>query len=139
MSALVVLAFAAAATIVAAETGAPYHGWRFNPDISSAETLTVALVRGKAERIERPGPPVVTVSPLSGDVAAVHFEMVKGAHGWIVRDIYPQSSIDGAYPSECLPPIGERGDFWHSDAAFRVVVAAPAETKIAFQVMDPRN
>lgn len=39
-------------------------------------------------------------------------------------------------PSDCLPPAGERGDFWRNETRFRVVLSLPDDVRISGHVMD---
>jgi hypothetical protein len=114
----------------------PVAQWRFEPAVKSNETLSIALVRGEVERIDRAGPPLVTIASISGDASAVRFEMARDSGGWQIRDVYPQTSVGFAGMRECRAPMTDRGDFWQSDARFRIVVAAPAGMRVRVHVMD---
>jgi hypothetical protein len=114
----------------------PGGDWRWVAAPGDRRPLHVRIVRGSYRIVRREGPASVTMHVRSpeGTSDPVRFEVQYGERVTI-SDIYP-ARIRGM--RECLPPQGERGDFWSSNAVIDAVIRAPESLEVEVDVMDQR-
>ena len=78
----------------------------------------------------------IEATSATGDPAAVTFDVERAGGAVTIEDRYGRPVI--ATWRECLPPLGERGDFWTSDVVMNEVIYAPSHLTVHVEIMDPR-
>ena len=69
------------------------------------------------------------------DAVGLWIDVTNKERVYILSDRFPRRSIL-SYPTECLPPPDERGDFWLVPTKLRVTVAAPIGWPLRVMVAD---
>lgn len=95
-----------------------------------AAILDVDLVRADVRIVASPDAAMVRIVPAGP--GAVAFSSAATANGVAVHDRYPPR---GRWSKECLPPVGERGDYWTYAVPLQVTIAVPAGTRVRVRLM----
>jgi hypothetical protein len=78
----------------------------------------------------------IEATSATADPAAVTFAVERAGGAVTIEDRYARPVM--ATWRECLPPLGQRGDFWNSDVVMNAVIYAPAHLPVHVEIMDPR-
>lgn len=70
-----------------------------------------------------------------GEAEVVQLNIDKTAGAIRLSDMFPPRP-QGWIANECLPPAGERGDFWRNTTRFRIVLLLPDDVNVSGHVMD---
>lgn len=112
--------------------------WTWSGTMSEGDTLRLRLVRGEVRvRTVPDRDAMVTISRRArrSDPRAVRVVVDSADHRVTIEDRYPRRS-PSAVPRECLPPTGDRGDFWNSDVRLEASVAVPDGARLIVDVME---
>jgi hypothetical protein len=100
-------------------------------------TIEIHLVRGSVRAETIPGQEAeVVLVPRSdhSDPAAVRLSVDTVGSDFRVVDRYPTAAPGPR--RECLPPLDERGDFWHTDVRVAALVRVPAHVRLIVRLID---
>ena len=134
---LAVLASPAVAQAGPVAGSMPAHTEPFLSMAHAPETIDrihVDLVRGEVEVVRRPGAIQIDASMQAGPHRGVapRIRTTQAGHRLHVFDAYPAPR---GVLRECYPAAGERGAFWDSDSAVKIVVSIPEGVEVSAFVM----
>ena len=101
--------------------------WSWSSDAAPGMALRIDLVRADVTVVpSRDGRISVTLEAEGSpdDAARVWIDVSRQGGAVVVGDRFPIRP-PWTFPTECLPPPDERGDFWLVSTRLRVVVAVP--------------
>jgi len=110
--------------------------WRWKSANPLYKSLHLRFVRGEVRIIRRPGPLQVEIirRALSGYPTDAELLTTEDGSSIIISDRYPSRAA--WLRRESLPPMDERGDFWHSIVWLDVTVLVPGSTYVQAELMD---
>ena len=119
-----------------AEHAEPF--WLTTHGPATIDRIHVELVRGEVEVVRRPGAIRIDAWKRVGRRrdAALRIHEMRSGRALRVFDAYPPPR--GA-SRECPPTHAERGAFWDSDSAVRVVVSVPEGVAVSAFIMADGN
>ncbi len=96
-------------------------------------SIAIEIVRGNVQVIREPRVDVAVEATSSS--AQISLEVTRISIGWLLRDVYPDSSARRV-PLECLPPADAHGDFHSSPGRVEVTVRAPPATAVDVRILE---
>jgi len=122
-----------------AEAGQPTPGaasWRWESADGGARSLHLRFVRGQIRIVRGPGPIRVEVSRHAIDGYSSDAEILVQEIGGsvLITDRYPRGWF--WRHRESLPPIDERGDFWHTIVIIQATIRVPSSVFVRVELMD---
>ncbi|WP_417464861.1 hypothetical protein [Kordiimonas sp.] len=112
--------------------------WSWTKDAIGIETIQIDIIRGRVETVIATNKEIRVTASIAGTKRIWTADLQQTQQGSIlvIKDSYA-TTLPLWLHKECLPPTGRRGDFWHTDARFRITISAPKHihvlTKIANQ------
>ncbi len=118
---------------VAATHDQPFWAWNQH---TPTGVIDIDLIRADVKVVRREGPVEIRIVRLPGTGRASEVKIAASQVDDIlnVRDLYPTRVLAGR--AECLPPLDERGDFWHDDVRFAATIWAPPAIQVTVRVKD---
>jgi hypothetical protein len=112
----------------------PQPFWSTTDARGTIDRIHVDLARGEVEVVRRPGAIRIDAWKRTGvrRNAALRIRAARTGRALHVFDAYPPPRV--AF-RECYPPPGERGAFWDSDSAVKVVVSVPEDVEVSAFIM----
>jgi len=132
--------FAHVLPVEGSEPARPKPAWSTSHAPGTIDRIHVEMVRGEVQVVRRPGAIRIDAWKQVGGRrnAALRIRETRSGRALRVFDAYPPPR--GA-SRECDPPHAERGAFWDSDSAVKVVVSVPEGVEVSAFIMagDPER
>ncbi len=109
--------------------------WSWTQDASGIEAIQIDIIRGRVETVVAPDDEIRVTASIAGTERLWTADLKQAQHGQtlVIKDSYA-TTLPRWLHKECLPPSGERGDFWHSDARFRITISAPKYIRVLTKI-----
>ena len=120
------------AILLAVATVQPAAEWVWRGNLAIGGKLDVDLIRGEVVIEEGPETTVRIAAHSASGANDVRFSTTHAGGALMIRDIYPAGQFS---PKECLPPTGERGDFWSSDTRLTATITVKPGLMLKVRVM----
>lgn len=121
--------------VAAAMPAPPEPFWSTTHAPGTIDRIHVDLARGEVEVVRKPGAIRIDAWKRVGvrRDTALRIRTALTGRALHVFDAYPPP-LRGT-PRECYPPPGDRGAFWDSDSAVKIVVFAPQGVAVSIFIM----
>lgn len=138
LSAIALLAAALLGATVQADN--PARSWSWSADAATVETIHIDIIRGGVEVLDTSKPKIMVTATVEGSkqVWSANLTLEHDGPNLKIKDHYAVK-LPLWLHKECLPPTDGRGDFWHTDARFKVVISAPSDVDIQTKIADPTD
>ena len=118
----------------------PPSNWRWHVAATPNTTVQIDFIRADVTIVPSTDNRLVVTIVAEGpveDAARLWIDVTEKDGAYVLTDRFPRRSML-AFPSECLPPPDERGDFWLVSSKLRVTVAAPSGWRPHISVKEGR-
>ncbi|WP_417458231.1 hypothetical protein [Kordiimonas sp.] len=109
--------------------------WSWTKDASGIEAIQIDIIRGRVETVVAPDDEIRVTASIAGTERLWTADLKQTQQGpiLVIKDSYT-TTLPLWLHKECLPPTGRRGDFWHTDARFRITVSAPETIRVLTKI-----
>lgn len=109
--------------------------WSWTKDANDIETVQIDIIRGHVETVIATNKEIRVTASIAGTKRIWTADLQQTQQGSIlvIKDSYA-TMLPLWLHKECLPPTGERGDFWHTDARFRITISAPKHIRVLTKI-----